>query len=173
VGALIVAMVGVGLTLAPQSTTAVDPVGAMLVLASATGLAIYIVLSEGPTHAVGARVGAMWIVLGAGLSYTAFGAASGTLAWQAALQQPAIILGLIVIGTVLPVTLFLAGLARVGPTGASLLSTLEPVFTVVLGVVVLHESLAGNQIVGGLLVLAASVLVATRQAPAAEVTPTM
>jgi drug/metabolite transporter (DMT)-like permease len=171
--ALAIAIGGVALTLYPQSTSSVDPLGALLVLGSATGLALYIVLSEGATQAVGARVGALWIVLGAGVSFTLAGAATGTLDWPAALGEPLLIAGLIVIGTVLPVTLFLAGVARVGPTGASLLSTLEPVFTVALGVVVLQESLAPVQLVGGLLVMAAAVLVATRRARLAEAAPTM
>jgi drug/metabolite transporter (DMT)-like permease len=170
--ALVIAMAGVLLTLYPQTGAPVDPLGGLLVLGSAAGLAVYIVLSEGATQAVGARVGAMWIVLGAGLSFTVAGAATGSLEWRQALNEPLLILGLIIVGTVLPVTLFLAGVGRVGPTGASLLSTLEPVFTVALGVVVLHESLAAVQAIGGVLVIAAAVLVATRRAPIAEAVPT-
>jgi drug/metabolite transporter (DMT)-like permease len=161
--ALIIATVGVALTLYPQPGMVVDPLGALLVLGSATGLAVYIVLSEGATQGVGARVGGLWIVLGAGMSFTLAGTATGTLEWQQALAEPLLILGLIVVGTVLPVTLFLAGVARVGPTGASLLSTLEPVFTVALGIVILQETLASLQVVGGALVLVAAILVATRR----------
>ena len=167
VAALGLAMLGVVLTLYPQPTSAVDSVAALFVLCSATGLAIYIVLSEGATQAVGARVGAMWIVLGAGLSYALAGAATGTLAWAHALGEPGLILALIIVGTVLPVTLFLAGVGRVGPTAASLLSTLEPVFTVALGALVLRETLSPVQVVGGLLVLGAAVLVTTRRPPPA------
>jgi drug/metabolite transporter (DMT)-like permease len=171
--ALGIAMVGVVLTLYPQAAMRVDPVGALLVLGSATGLAIYIVLSEGATQGVGARAGGMWIVLGAGVSFTLAGGATGTLDWPHAIGEPVLILALIVVGTVLPVTLFLAGVARVGPTGASLLSTLEPVFTVALSVIVLQESLATMQAIGGALVMAAAILVATRHARAVEVAPTM
>jgi len=107
-------------------------------------------------------VSAMWIVAGAGLSFTLVGGASGSLAWEVAFGEPALVLALIVFGTVLPVTLFLAGVGRVGPTAASLLSTLEPVFTVALGVIVLQETLSAVQVVGGAFVLGAAVLVATR-----------
>lgn len=171
--ALGLATIGVVLTLTPQAAGSVDPVGAALILGSATGLAVYIIISERATRAAGAQVSAMGIVFGAGLSFTLVGAAGGTLAWTTALAEPWLILGLIVIGTVLPVTLFLAGVARVGPTGASLLSTLEPVFTVALGVIVLQETLAPVQVVGGVLVLSAAVLVATRQPQLAEASPTM
>jgi drug/metabolite transporter (DMT)-like permease len=171
--ALVLAIAGVALTLVPQSTAPIDPIAALLVLGSATGLAVYIILSERATHAAGARVGAMGIVFGAGLSFTAAGAATDTLQWPVALGEPLLIIGLIVIGTVLPVTLFLAGVGRVGPTGASLLSTLEPVFTVALGAVVLGESLVPVQWIGGGLILAASILVATRPTRAIEASPTM
>jgi drug/metabolite transporter (DMT)-like permease len=171
--ALVLAVAGVALTLVPQSTAPIDPIAALLVLVSATGLAVYIILSERATHAAGARVGAMGIVFGAGLSFTAAGAATGTLQWPVALGEPLLIFGLIVIGTVLPVTLFLAGVGRVGPTGASLLSTLEPVFTVALGAAVLGESLVPVQWIGGGLILAASILVATRPTRAIEASPTM
>jgi drug/metabolite transporter (DMT)-like permease len=173
VAALVLAMFGVVLTLVPQRTTPVDPIGAVLVLASATGLAVYIILSERATRTSGARVGAMGIVFGAGLSFTLAGAATGTLEWPLALAEPLLVLGLIVIGTVLPVTLFLAGVGRVGPTGASLLSTLEPVFTVALGAIILQESLVPVQWLGGGCILAASLLVATRPTRAVEASPTM
>ena len=162
------ALVGVVLTLYPQPTTRIDPLAALLVLVSATGLSLYIVLSERATRAAGSRVSAMWIVAGAGMSFTMVGAASGSLAWERAFGEPALVLALIVIGTVLPVTLFLAGVGRVGPTAASLLSTLEPVFTVALGVIVLQESLSAIQVVGGAFVMGAAVLVATRPARTAE-----
>ncbi|MBM2843705.1 MAG: hypothetical protein HW404_1542, partial [Anaerolineales bacterium] len=46
------------------------------------------------------------------------------------------------------------------------------VFTVALGVAVLHESLAPVQAVGGALVLTAAILVASRHARAARAVPT-
>ena len=52
-------------------------------------------------------------------------------------------------------SLFFAGLRRVGPTTASILSTAEPVTTVVLAFVVFGESLGAVQLVGGALVVGA------------------
>jgi len=53
------------------------------------------------------------------------------------------------------VSLFFAGLKRVGPTTASILSTVEPVVTVVLAFAVFGELLGTLQLLGGALVLAA------------------
>ena len=61
----------------------------------------------------------------------------------------------VVVGAILA---FFAGLARVGPTTASILSTLEPVVTVALAALVFGESLGAVQLAGGALVLAAVVV---------------
>ena len=65
------------------------------------------------------------------------------------------LLALACISTVAAVVLFFAGLRRVGPSAASILSTLEPVVTVALAFAVFGESLAPAQLAGGALVLAA------------------
>jgi drug/metabolite transporter (DMT)-like permease len=62
---------------------------------------------------------------------------------------------LAVVSTVAAVSLFFAGLDRVGPTAASILSTIEPVVTVVLAFLVFGEVLGTVQLAGGALVLAA------------------
>jgi drug/metabolite transporter (DMT)-like permease len=60
------------------------------------------------------------------------------------------------------VSLFFAGLKRVGPTSASILSTAEPVTTVVLAFLAFGESLGPVQLVGGALVLAAALVLSVR-----------
>ncbi len=61
--------------------------------------------------------------------------------------------GIAVVSTVGAVGLFFAGLQRVGPTAASILSTVEPLVTVGLAFVVFGESLGATQLAGGALVL--------------------
>ena len=65
---------------------------------------------------------------------------------------------IVIIATVVPVATFLAGLERIGPTNAALLSTLEPAVTVVLAALLLGESLKPISLVGGSLILLAVVL---------------
>ena len=57
------------------------------------------------------------------------------------------------------IALFFAGLRRVGPTAAAILSTLEPVVTVALASAVFGETLGPVQLAGGALVLLAAVAV--------------
>jgi hypothetical protein len=63
------------------------------------------------------------------------------------------------VSTVLAIVTFFAGLARVGPPAAAILSTLEPVVTVVLAAAVFGEVLSPVQLAGAALVLGAAVLV--------------
>lgn len=65
------------------------------------------------------------------------------------------------IATVIPVATFLAGLKRIGPTNASMLSTLEPVVTVLLAALFYGETLRPVTLLGGGFILVA-VLLLTR-----------
>ena len=81
------------------------------------------------------------------------------------------LLGLGVIATAVAIQTFYAGVKRVGAARASLISTVEPVYTIVLAMILFGESLAPVQVVGGALVLAAVILAETGRsaAPAAGV----
>ncbi len=73
--------------------------------------------------------------------------------------------------TVVAILAFFGGLALLGPTSTSVLSTLEPVVTVGLATWLLSESLTGLQAVGGALVLVAVVWLAVTQRAPVEVAP--
>ena len=61
------------------------------------------------------------------------------------------------------VSLFFAGLKRVGPTTASILSTVEPVVTVVLAFLVFGELLGSLQLIGGALVVTAVIVLESQR----------
>jgi drug/metabolite transporter (DMT)-like permease len=69
--------------------------------------------------------------------------------------------GIAVVSTVVAIALFFAGLRRVGPSRASIISTVEPLVTVGLAFVVFGERLSATQLLGGVLVLAAVVVLQT------------
>ena len=65
---------------------------------------------------------------------------------------------IVLVATVIPVVTFLAGLDRVGPTNASMLSTLEPVVTVFLAAWLFQERLTVIALLGGGLILIAVIM---------------
>ncbi len=70
-----------------------------------------------------------------------------------------------VVSTVVPIAAFFAGLARVGSSRASILSTIEPPITVLLAMAVFGETLGWPQVLGGVLVLSGAVLVVEQLDP--------
>jgi drug/metabolite transporter (DMT)-like permease len=72
---------------------------------------------------------------------------------------------LAIVSTVITVSTFLAGLARIGPADASTLSALEPATSVLLSAAVIGESLTGWTLAGGALVIAAVVAIGRLGAP--------
>lgn len=66
------------------------------------------------------------------------------------------------VSTVVAILAFFAGLKRVGPATASIVSTLEPVVTVALAWGILGESLSVIQVFGGILVLGSAAWLARR-----------
>jgi drug/metabolite transporter (DMT)-like permease len=68
------------------------------------------------------------------------------------------IVGIVLIATVIPVATFLAGLERIGPTNAAMLSTLEPVVTVLLAAWIFGELLKPIVMLGGAFILVAVIL---------------
>ena len=166
--ALVLASAGLVLVLAGASSGSLDPRGTALALGAAVIYSAYILSSEGVAARVGPLVLSTILCTGAATTLTLAGLAGGDLdpggvsttgyLWLA---------GLAVVSTVAAITLFFAGLRRVGPTTASILSTLEPVVTVALAFAVFGESLGPTQLAGGALVLTAVLAVRARRSDSA------
>lgn len=67
--------------------------------------------------------------------------------------------GIILFSTVLTIFTFFKGLELLGPTKASVLSMTEPVFTILLSMLLFKESMGLLQILGGIVVLAGALMV--------------
>jgi drug/metabolite transporter (DMT)-like permease len=157
--ALLVATVGVVLVVDPRPTGHLDLTGVLLGLASALVYSIYIIAGGSLLRGASPLVATAYIASVAGAVFLVAGAFTG----QLQTFQPigwAVVAGIAVVPTVIAATAFVTGLSAVGPTRASIVSTLEPVTTVVLAAVVLGEALTPARIAGGVLVLVAALLVA-------------
>ncbi len=79
---------------------------------------------------------------------------------------------LVVLGSTIPVAALIAGLSRVAPVNASMISMLEPISSACYAAILLGEGLGPQQIAGSILVLGASLVSAISLAPV-ETTPEM
>ena len=137
-----------------------DAFGTTLGLAAAFIYSAYILVSETVTARVSPLVLSTLVCTGAATTLTLASLAGGDLhPREVSALGFGWLGGLALVSTVAAIVLFFAGLHRVGPSAASILSTLEPVVTVALAFVVFGESLGPAQLVGGALVLAAVVAV--------------
>ncbi len=150
---------------AQPSIGSIDLLGVVFVLGSATWYAGYIFISSRHIQKAGPWVSTTWISLGAAFSFTFVGWIVGNLDYQLSIEAVGIVLAMIIFSTILALGTFLAGVDRVGPTRASLLSTLEPVFTVLLAVFLLGEQPTIPQIVGGMFILVAVTLLTLPTSP--------
>ena len=82
-----------------------------------------------------------------------------------------VVAAIVLVATIIPVVTFLAGLRRIGPTNASLLSTLEPVVTVLLAAWLFGEVLQPAALMGGALILLAVLLLARSELRSQEAAP--
>jgi drug/metabolite transporter (DMT)-like permease len=161
-GALATASLGLLLALLGGGTGAFTLVGALLALAASLTYTTYILVSDGVTRTVPPLVLAALVCAGAALTTTAAGLVSGTLRLALPADAWLWLVLIALVSTVLPVTTFFAGLQRVGPSEAAILSTFEPPVTLVLAALALGERLAPVQLAGGALVLAAAVALQMR-----------
>ncbi|HEY7123738.1 MAG TPA: DMT family transporter [Ktedonobacterales bacterium] len=168
--ALMLALAGSALTVGPPGSVALPGIAGGkvvlgLVIAASTGLiyASYIVWGTRLTTGIPADVSGVVSMTGTALVFVV-----GALLGDGASLQfssgawPAI--GAVALfSTVIATSFFLAGLERLGPSRAAILATVEPVVTLMLATLVLHDPPRWFQVVGGILILLAVVL--TQLAP--------
>lgn len=155
--ALVLALAGAALTVGPVSG---QLIGALMAITAALVYSIYIIVGANVTRHVSAIQSSTVIFASAGAVYGALTFANGANFPQTN-SGWLIILGIVLLSTVIPVTAFLAGLERVGPTNAAMLSTIEPIITVMLATWLFGDILLPIVLVGGVLILIA-VLILTR-----------
>lgn len=132
--------------------------GILLAALSALFYAVYIVLGSALMRGVTPLMGSWLIMVSTGTAYLGINAVVGFHLPVTALGWTGVVCLAVV--SVIAITFFLAGLEHIGPVNSSTISALEPVVTSLLGVVVAGQMLGLGQIFGGVLILAATVILA-------------
>ena len=151
VTALILALLGTTLTVDPEGG---QVQGILLAMCAALIYSFYIIIGANVMKHVSPVQSSTVIFASAGAVY-------GVLMILNGIHLPATntgwvnVVGIVLVATVIPVVAFLAGLERIGPTNAAMLSTLEPVVTVLLAGWIFEERLKLIIMLGGGLILVA------------------
>ena len=156
-GALLVSSGGLALVLLGAGAGGFDWIGAALGLGAAMTYTAYVLVSDRVGGAIPALPLSALITTGAAITFGIAGTATGSIDTGFAAQGWLWLAAIAIVSTVSAITLFFAGLRRVGPSTAAILSTLEPPVTVGLAFLVFGESLTTIQLAGAALVLGAAV----------------
>ena len=153
--ALTLAVIGLALTVGPEGG---QLPGILLAIAAAVIYSVYILVGNQVLKQVSPLMSSTIIFGSAAAVSGLLMLLAGGPHWPGSSAGWATIGAIVLIATVVAVVTFLAGLERIGPTSAALLSTLEPAVTVALAALLLGESLKPLSLLGGGLILLAVVL---------------
>ncbi len=139
----------------------IDPLGAALALGSALAYSAYILSSAGQLERTHPLVLTALVTTGAAAALTVGGAARRDLSFD--IDPSAFVLvaavGLIAVAGM---STFVAGIDRLGPSRASIISAVQPALTPVLGFAIFADRLGPAQLLGGALVVAGIVVLEAR-----------
>jgi len=155
---LLLALVGLALVANPILNVAV--VGISFALGAAITYTAYILVSARVLNGLSGEIGSFYIMGAASLSFGISGLLSGELhlAWN--FEAWIWVLMISLICTFLAITIFFQGLKIVGPSRASILSTADLITSVLAASVIFNELLSITQLIGGLLILLATIFAA-------------
>jgi drug/metabolite transporter (DMT)-like permease len=147
---------GTVLVVTGGGTVSVTTMGVVFALGSAVSFAIYLTVSHALVHRTHSLTISAWVALGASLSFVLRGVLLSDL------QSPSGHLPAMIgngLATSAAFTFMFAGLKRLGPGQTSVVMTLEALFAIILAGLFLDETLRLIQIVGGIGLLVATVIV--------------
>jgi len=159
--ALVATFVGLALLVGAVQLRA----GWALILAFGSPLlySVYILAGERVTKGVPTVVSSVLVHVGGAITMVAVLLVAGPRTLPQSVAAWAVVTAVALLPSMVGISLFLAGLARVGATRAAIMSTVEPAVTVGLAAALLGDRLNVFQGVGAVLVLAAVILMQWRR----------
>lgn len=131
----------------------VSALGFIFGLGSAAVYSLYIVIGNRILKDVNPLVTTTYVCAAAAAVFLIAGLTTASLNSSLPLSGWLSIIGIALLATIVGIVGFFAGMSRIGATNASIISTLEPVITVLLSVALLNEKITPLQVGGGILIL--------------------
>jgi drug/metabolite transporter (DMT)-like permease len=157
-GALALSSAGTVLVLVGGAGGSPEPIGIAMGLGAACAYTVYILVADRIAGRIDPMLLSALVATGGAGSFVGFGLVTGSIDLTFAPAGWLWVAGIAGFSTVLAISFFLKGLELVGPATAGILSTLEPVVTVGLAMLIFAERLGALQALGGAAVIAAIVL---------------
>jgi drug/metabolite transporter (DMT)-like permease len=155
---LMLALVGLGLVANPTGNIVL--LGVLMALGASITYTIYILVSTKVLRNVTGEVASFYVMGAAALSFLLSNSLTGVINISWSLEAWIWVLLISVVNTVVAITTFFQGVRLIGPSRASIISSIEPVTAIIVASVVFTESLNIYQSVGGFLIVLATLVTA-------------
>lgn len=133
--------------------------GIWLMVLNTIVLALYILVGQRWTQGVSPVASATWMAIGAMVGTFFYALLSSQLSFRFAPTGWVWAFLFAVVSTALAIVFLWSGIGLIGPSRATIIGSSEPLFSILLSVVVLGEVMSVLQVLGGIFVLAGTVLV--------------
>ncbi len=157
-GSMIISFIGLMMILG-TSIGKMNGLGIVLALGAAFIYAVYIVFGNHVVKKLPPLVAISFITLFSSIGVFALGLINGDISFNFEAEAWFPAAGLVLLSTVLAMLFFFRGMELLGPSKASIISMMEPVFTVVFSTLLFHDRLSSVQLTGGVLVLSGALFV--------------
>jgi drug/metabolite transporter (DMT)-like permease len=158
---VLVGLAGMGILIGPAAlpNSGISPWGVLTMVATALSYASANLYVRSIRHADPSRL-ALGQQICSAIPATALAlVVAGPSAFAAVPDSAASLLALGIVSTALPILLFMRLIRRAGPTRASMVGYLQPVWTAVLAVLFLNETIGLREFIGGAVVLSGVAIV--------------
>ena len=156
--ALSIAMIGIVVMVGTPGTASLSTFGIILALGAALLYAIYLPSLNHAQRGIAPLISSFYLICGVLTSFLIANIATGNLQLPATTAMWGYVSAMAVFSTVIAFVSLIAGLRVLGPVRTSIIATIEPFFTAILGALLLSEPLTRFVFAGGVLIAGAVLL---------------
>ena len=156
--ALAVALAGIAVMVGHPAESSTNAIGVTIALGTAFLYALYLPMINDAQVNFPPMLASFFLISGIAASFLVVSLATRQLSIPHGSDVWAILVLLALVGTVLAFATLLAGVKVLGPVRTSIISTIEPFFTAILGALVLGQALTLSIVIGGVMIAIAVIV---------------
>ena len=156
--ALSLAMTGIVVMVGAPSSASLNTFGVLIALGTALLYALYLPVLHRVQQGTLAAVSSFYLISGVFIAFLVMSLGTRTMQLPNTIEMWRYVLMLSLFCTVIAFATLVAGLRVLGPVRTSIIATIEPFFTLLLGALFLGESITAGTFAGGALIAAAVIL---------------
>lgn len=167
--ALVIAMAGIAVMVGSPANSTMSVLGVTMALGTAFLYALYLPMINDAQGQLPPTLSSFYLISGIAASFFVVSIAARQLTIPSGIKVWGLLVLLALVGTVVAFGALLAGVKVLGPVRTSIISTIEPFFTAMLGALVLGQALTVSIVIGGLMIAVAVIVLEYSNEPVSSV----